>query len=105
MDWMLQRLRSVLDEPSPAGAPARVWRDWVLVGGFTLAVALEVLLRPDLPWRWYAGAVALAVLPTLLLRRTRPLLAVAVAFGACGLAPLATGRDLGLNAFVFVLFL
>ncbi|MER7005353.1 histidine kinase [Dactylosporangium sp. NPDC000555] len=102
---MLARLRSVWDEPSPADPPARMWRDWVLVGGFALAAAGEVLARPELPFRWFAGGVALAVLPTLLWRRTRPLPAVAFAFGACGLAPLATGHDLGLNAFVFVLFL
>lgn len=98
-------LRSVWDEPSPADPPQRVWRDWVLVGGFALAVVVEVLARPDLPWRCYAGGVALAVLPTLLWRRTRPLLCVAVAFGVCGLAPLVSGRDLGLGSFVFVLVL
>ncbi|WP_433219760.1 sensor histidine kinase [Dactylosporangium sp. CS-047395] len=102
---MLARLRSFWDEPGPADAPRRVWRDWVLVGGFALVVVLEVMLRPGLPYRWYAGIVALLVIPTLLIRRTRPLLAVGLAFGACGLAPLATGLDLGLNAFVFVLFL
>ncbi|MGI5239606.1 sensor histidine kinase [Dactylosporangium sp. CA-139066] len=98
-------LRSVWDEPSPAAPPARVWRDWVLVGGFALAVVVETLARPDLPWRWFAAGVALAVLPTLLWRRTHPLPAVAAAFGACGLAPIVTGHDLGLNAFAFVLFL
>ena len=98
-------LRSVWDEPSPAEPPARVWRDWVLVGGFALAVVVETFARPDLPWRWFAAGVALAVLPTLLWRRTHPLRSVAFAFGACGLAPIVTGHDLGLNAFVFVLFL
>ncbi|WP_432993318.1 sensor histidine kinase [Dactylosporangium sp. CA-233914] len=102
---MLARLRSFWDEPGPSGAPVRVWRDWVLAVAFSLAAVAEVLGRPGLPFRWYAGVVALLVVPTLLIRRTRPLLAVAVAFGACGLAPLATGRDLGLNSFVFVLFL
>jgi signal transduction histidine kinase len=104
MDRMLGLLRSVWDEPSPADPPARVWRDWVLVGGFALAIVVEVLVRPDLPWRFYAGGVALAVLPALLWRRTSPLAAVAFAFAVCGLAPLLTGRDLGLNSFVFVVF-
>ncbi|WP_432843006.1 sensor histidine kinase [Dactylosporangium sp. CA-092794] len=102
---MLGLLRSVWDEPGPADPPARVWRDWVMLAGFTLVIVGEVLSRPELPYRWFAGAVALAVLPTVLWRRTRPLLAVAVAFGACGLAPLVTGHDLGLNSFVFVLVL
>ncbi|GAA3455796.1 histidine kinase [Dactylosporangium matsuzakiense] len=102
---MLARLRSFWDEPGPVGAPGRVWRDWVLTGGFLLAVVLEVLGRPDLPDRWFVGAVALLVVPTLLIRRTRPLLAIGVAFGACGVAPFVTGRDLALNSFVFVLVL
>ncbi|WP_426512172.1 sensor histidine kinase [Dactylosporangium sp. McL0621] len=102
---MLAKLRSFWDEPGPADAPVRVWRDWLLLVGFTAAVVLEVLLRPGLPYRWFTGAVALVVLPTLLIRRTRPLLAVAFAFGACGIAPFVTGLDLGLNSFVFVLFL
>ncbi|MFI5912233.1 histidine kinase [Dactylosporangium sp. NPDC051541] len=101
---MLGRLRSFWDEPGPAGAPGRVWRDWALAGGFLLAVVVEVLVRSDLPFRWYAGAVAVAVIPTLLIRRTRPLLATGCAFGLCGLAPFAIGRDLGLNSFVFILF-
>jgi signal transduction histidine kinase len=104
MDRMLGLLRSVWDEPSPADPPARVWRDWVLVGGFALAIVVEVLVRPDLPWRFYAGGVALAVLPALLWRRTSPLAAVTFAFGLCGVAPLLTGRDLALNSFVFVVF-
>src|SRR6185369_10162307 len=54
---MLARLRSLWDEPGPADAPARVWRDWVLVAGFVCAAVLEVLLRPGLPYRWFAGAV------------------------------------------------
>ncbi|WP_344619720.1 sensor histidine kinase [Dactylosporangium salmoneum] len=98
-------LRSVWDEPSPADPPRRVWRDWVLFGGFAVAVVCEVLTRPDLPWRWFAGAAALAVVPTLLWRRTHPLAAVGAAFAVCGLGPLVTGHDLGLNAFVFVVFL
>ncbi|MER7277921.1 histidine kinase [Dactylosporangium sp. NPDC000244] len=102
---MLARLRSFWDEAGPADAPVRVWRDWVLFAGFAVAMVLEVLLRPELPFRWFAGAVGLAVLPSLLIRRTRPLAAVAIAFGACGLAPFVTGLDLGLNAFVFVLLL
>jgi signal transduction histidine kinase len=105
MEAMPGLLRSVWDEPSPAAPPARVWRDWVLVGGFALAIVVEVLASPGLPWRWLAGGLALAVLPTLLWRRTHPLRMVAIAFVVCGLAPLVTGRDLGLNAFVYVLFL
>jgi signal transduction histidine kinase len=98
-------LRSVWDEPPSPDPPARVWRDWVLAGGFALAIVVEVLLRPDLPGRWYAGAVALAIVPALLWRRTHPLLATGVAFAVCGLAPIVPDHDLGLGSFVFVLVL
>jgi signal transduction histidine kinase len=66
---------------------------------------LEGALRPDLPWRTFTVAVAVALVPTLLWRRTRPLLMVAIAFGACGLAPLVTGAELDLNTLVFLLLL
>jgi signal transduction histidine kinase len=99
-------LRSVWDEPRPPG-PARVpvWRDRVLVAAVMAVAVLEALLRPDLPWRFFAAFVVVAIAPVLFWRRSRPLLAVAIAFGACGLAPLVTGADIGLNTAVFVLIL
>src|SRR4051812_19537519 len=73
-------LRSVWDEPAPPHPPARVWRDWALVGVLVPLAVVEGVLRPDLPWRVLSVAIVLAVVPTLLWRRTRPLLMVAVAF-------------------------
>ncbi|WP_433532977.1 sensor histidine kinase [Micromonospora sp. CA-263727] len=96
-------LRSVWDEPRPPGAPRRVWRDWLLVAVLVPAALLEGLLRPDLPWRAGAVIVAVGLVPTLLWRRTRPLLMVAITFGVCGLLPLLTHPDaLDLNVLAYV---
>lgn len=78
---MRDALLSFWNEPRVAGAPRRVWRDWVLVALLVPACVVEVLLRPDVPYRWAAAAVALGGIPLLLIRRTRPLLAVATIFG------------------------
>ncbi len=95
-------LRSVWDEPRAPGAPARTWLDWVLVVLVPPATLIEGLLRIDLTMRWVQVGLTLALVPTLLWRRTRPLLMVAIAFGVCGLSPLLLGRDLELNALVFL---
>jgi signal transduction histidine kinase len=86
-------LRSLWDEPRPPRPPARVWRDWVLLGVLTPVAVLEGLLRPGLPWRPISLVLAAGLVPTLLWRRTRPLPMVAIAFGACGLAALLTSGD------------
>ncbi|BCJ69738.1 sensor histidine kinase [Polymorphospora rubra] len=99
-------LRSVWDEPRPSGAPRRVWRDWLLVVVLLPAALLEGLLRPELRWPAVAVTVAVGLLPTLLWRRTRPLLMVTIAFGTCGVVPLLTGRDtLDLTVLSYVLLL
>ncbi|MFG3437076.1 sensor histidine kinase [Nonomuraea sp. NPDC047897] len=84
-------MRSVWNEPSPPDPPARVGRDWVLVGVLVPVAVLEGVLRPDLPWRVLAVAVTVALVPTLLWRRTRPLPMLAIAFGLTSLVPLVTG--------------
>ncbi|MEV6816957.1 histidine kinase [Micromonospora sp. NPDC051296] len=96
-------LRSLWDEPRPPGAPRRVWRDWLLVAVLVPAALLEGLLRADLPWRAVTVVVTVGLVPTLLWRRTRPLLMVVIAFGTCALVPLLTDRDaLDLNVLVYV---
>ncbi len=75
-------LESLWAEPPAPAPPARVWRDWALVGVLVPTAVLEAVLREDLAWRWVALALALAVVALLLWRRTRPLLAVATGFGA-----------------------
>jgi hypothetical protein len=68
-----------------------MWRDWVLVGLLLPVVVLEGIFRPDLPWRAVSATLAVVLLPVLLWRRTRPLLTVAIAFGASAIASLFTG--------------
>lgn len=79
------------DEPRPPDPPVRVWRDWALVGLLVPIALLEGALRPDLPSRVLSVAVTIGLVPTLLWRRTRPLLVVAIVFGTTSLAPLLTG--------------
>ncbi|MFF0864560.1 sensor histidine kinase [Nonomuraea sp. NPDC003560] len=86
-------LRSVWREPRPPGPPVRVWRDWALVAVLVPAAVIEGVLRPDLRWPVVSTAVTVALIPTLLWRRTRPLLMVALVFGATTLAPLLTGGE------------
>lgn len=102
---VLGLLRSVWDEPRPPHPPARARRDRVLAGVLVPVAVLEGVLRPDVPWRPLSVLLAVALVPTLLWRRTRPLLMVAIAFGACGLAGLLTsGEPPGLNTMAYALF-
>ncbi|MFF0309369.1 sensor histidine kinase [Streptosporangium sp. NPDC004379] len=86
-------IRSVWYEPRPPGAPRRVWRDWVLVGVLLPVALLEGVVRPDMPSRVVSVILAAGLVPTLLWRRTRPLLMVAIAFGASGVAQVLLGGD------------
>jgi signal transduction histidine kinase len=102
-------VRSVWAEPRAAPAPARGWRDRVLVGVLMVAALLEGVLRDDVAWRPLATVVAVALAPVLLWRRTRPLACVVVAFGTAtvlGLASLAAGvPGVGLTTMIYVLVL
>ncbi len=88
---MRDLLRSVWDEPAPPGARPPTWRDGVLVGLLAVAAVLEGILRTDLPWRTLSVALTVGLLPTLLWRRDRPLLMLAISFFVSTLAPLFTG--------------
>jgi hypothetical protein len=71
-----------------------VWRDWALVGVPVPTAVLEGFLRPEMPYRIIAVVSVAGLLPTLLWRRTRPLLMIAIAFVTAGLLlPLTTGGD------------
>jgi signal transduction histidine kinase len=101
--------RSLWAEPRAPAPPARVWRDWVLVAVLVPTAVLEGLLREDLAWPAVAIVVALVAISTLLWRRTRPLLAVAVAFGSIGAAAVAellwADEPVGLYTSICVLLL
>ncbi|VXC35233.1 sensor histidine kinase [Nocardioides sp. AX2bis] len=102
-------LRSVLAEPRAPDPPARVWGDWVVVGVLLVAAAGEAIFRSDVPARPVATVVALLVIPALLWRRTRPLLATAVGFGGAMVlhVPMILGvaGEVGLFAMIGVLLL
>ncbi len=90
--------------------PARGWRDWALVAALVPVAVLEGAVRADdLVWPVASILVALALLPTLLWRRTHPLAALVAAFGlltVVDVASLAAGVDwAGLDTNVFVLLL
>ena len=88
---MLTLARSVWRLPAPADArPATRW-DVAAVAALAVLAVLEVTVwRPELAWRWVSLAVFLAWLPTLLVRRTRPLLMAGV-FAPVATASLAVG--------------
>ena len=81
-----------------------MWRDWALVGVLVPTAMLEAVLRPDLPWRVLWAVVLIALVPTLLWRRTHPLLVVGLAFAVTGaLALLIGGTEPYTSAFVLIL--
>ncbi|MEF3402356.1 sensor histidine kinase [Agromyces sp. CCNWLW203] len=73
--------------------PRRVWRDWVLVAVIPPLVLIEAALRTEMAWRWLWAVVLIALVPTLLWRRTRPMLMLVIAFGTGGVVGAATGGD------------
>ncbi|GAA4586924.1 signal transduction histidine kinase [Actinoplanes octamycinicus] len=86
-------LRSLLAEPRPPGCPPLGRRDGVLVVVCAAAAVLESVFRPDMPHRLVAVLLAVGLTPVLLIRRSRPLLAVTVVFGVTLVAPILTGGD------------
>ena len=79
-----EAVRQVLAEPRVPNAPARVWRDWLIVGVFVPVAIVEVGLRHDIGWKPVALVLGVVPLVALLWRRTNPLAVVALAFGAHG---------------------
>ena len=104
-------LRTLWDEPAVADPPRRVWRDWVLVSVLLALATVEVIVRSDITYRWASFALALGTIPPLLWRRTHPLLAVCLVFGAHIVADIpwiaqgADGTAPGLYSAGFVLVL
>ena len=101
--------RSLWAEPRAPDPPARVWRDWALVVGLVPVAVLEGVLADELVWRAASVVIALALVPTLLWRRTHPLAVVVAAFGTFAvvdIVSLAAGVDWrGLNTNVFSVLL
>ncbi|MEO3811143.1 sensor histidine kinase [Sphaerisporangium sp. B11E5] len=97
-------VRSLWDEPPPPDPPRRVWRDWVLVGLLVPIALIEGVVRPDLPHRVLAVALTVALVPTLLWRRTHPLRVILIVFGSSTTAALLAGGDqVGTNTQAYLL--
>jgi signal transduction histidine kinase len=90
---LLDALGSFWAEPRVPDPPVRVWRDWALVAVVAPLMVLEGLLSEDLVWRALSIVVGLALLLTLLWRRTRPLHAVVAGFGLLAVVDLASLVD------------
>lgn len=103
-------VRALWATPRVPDPPGLIWRDWVLVGGFGVTAVLETAFRDDVVWPLASLLVTLGVLPTLLIRRSRPFEAIGLAFGSVivfNLVAIVASADgvVGLNATAFVLFL
>jgi signal transduction histidine kinase len=68
-------------EPAVDHPPPRGRADWVLAALVAATAVLEALVRRDLVWPPVAVAFGCVLAAAVLLRRTRPLLAVVLAFG------------------------
>ncbi|MGX5695457.1 sensor histidine kinase [Agromyces soli] len=91
---MTSPVRAVWTAPPASPAPPRrVWRDWVLVAAVPVLALVEAAMRPEVPWRWGWAAVLVALAPTLLWRRARPLTMLAIAFAVGTVTALAVGGD------------
>ncbi|TWD84010.1 signal transduction histidine kinase [Kribbella amoyensis] len=79
------------------------------MGVFTAATLVEGIVRPGLAWRPLVTVLALALIPALLWRRARPLMAALVGWGVAGLLSAiqltAQAGDLGLYSMMAILIL
>ncbi len=101
-------LRSFWSEPRPATVPRNV-SDWWLLAALVAVALLEATLRDDLGVTSVSVLLVLSLTPTVLWRRSHPLLVTAIAFAITGALEgvgLVTGRDVpDLNALAFLLIL
>ncbi|MEV6217388.1 histidine kinase [Nocardia sp. NPDC051833] len=101
--------RSLWHEPRPGDAPPIGRLDWLLVGVFAAAAAVESIVRPDLAWRPLVAVLAVALVPALLWRRNHPLPTALAGWAAAGLLSVlqltAHAGDLGLYAMMADLIL
>lgn len=106
---MITVRRPLWHEPRPADAPPVGRRDWLLVGVFAVAVAVESIVRPGLAWRPLVALLGLALVPALLWRRGRPLVAALIGWSVAGLLSILQltthSGDLGLYSMMAILIL
>lgn len=79
------------------------------MGVYASAVVVESAVRPDLAWRPVMALLALTLVPALLWRRDRPLVAALIGWGAAGvlsvLQQVVSSEDVGLDSMMAVLVL
>ncbi|NGY62445.1 sensor histidine kinase [Lentzea sp. NEAU-D13] len=101
--------RSLWREPRPADAPPVGRLDYLLVGVFAAAVLVEGIVVPGLAWQPLVTVLALALMPALLWRRSRPLVAALAGWGVTGLLSVLQltvhAGELGLYSTTVVLIL
>lgn len=101
--------RSLWREPRPADAPPVGRLDYLLVGVFAAAVLVEGIVVPGLAWQPLVTVLALALMPALLWRRSRPLVAALAGWGVTGLLSVLQltvhAGELGLYSMTAVLLL
>jgi len=107
---MKDAIRSALAEPRVTNPPARVWRDWALVAVLVPIAVLEGIYREDIGWRGASLVLGIAMIFTLLWRRTHPLGVVVIALGSMTALTVAAAQygvtaDVGLYTSVFMLLL
>jgi signal transduction histidine kinase len=88
-------VRSLLAEPRVPGAPARVWRDWVLAAAIVVGSTIEMLTRDDVPWPAATLLVSFVIAATVFPRRQHPLAMTIVAFAAVDALSIAVWIDGG----------
>jgi signal transduction histidine kinase len=102
-------LRSLWREPRPPDVPPLGRLDWLLVGVYGAAALTEGIIRPGVVWRPLVTTLALALIPALLWRRCRPMLAALAGWGIAALLSVlqsaAHPGDLGLSSMMAVLIL
>ena len=106
---MRDTLRSLLAEPRVPNPPVRVWRDWALLAVMGISTLVELLLRDDIVLPLVAIALVSIVAIAVFWRRTHPLAAVAVTFGAMTAVTFASlvadAGDVGLYSTVFMVLI
>lgn len=86
---MKNAVRSLWHEPRVPYPPMRRQRERTLAAVLVAMACIEVLLRPDLPWRPLALVFGAGPVLALRWRRSHPLPVIALAFGAQALADTA----------------
>ncbi len=78
---MRNALRRAFDEPAVPGAPIRVWRDYALIGAFTIGALVELAIREAAGPRPLGAFAMVVAAGALWWRRSHPLAATVAVFG------------------------